>query len=155
MHRQLLKTAIRNTVLAAIFIPNIGNIYLFSSSKQLAKLAGVAPHEHSSIKSKRQYLNMLGDRALHSALYTLVLNLVQEKYNPIMYNYYQSKQHSGKKKIQALTDVMRRLVKIVYRMMQDKTAYRSPAPLEEDARQAKGHNPISESCFSQFIRAML
>ncbi|MFJ8266896.1 IS110 family transposase [Peribacillus asahii] len=122
-----------DTILAATFIANIGDIHRFTSSKQLAKLAGVAPYEHSSGQSKRNYSNKLGNRTLHSAFYTLALIHVQKKYNPIMYNYYQSKQHSGKKKKQALTYVMRRLVNIVFRMMRDKTAYKPPAPLEEEA----------------------
>jgi transposase len=122
-----------DTVLAATFIANIGDISRFPKANKLAKLAGIAPLEHSSGESQRNYSNKLGNRELNKAFYSLALTQIRENMNPIMHNYYQKKIKEGRKKKQAMVYVERRLVNIVFSIMKNKTPYRQPVHEEETA----------------------
>ncbi|TXL67462.1 IS110 family transposase [Cerasibacillus terrae] len=121
-----------DTVLAATFIANIGDINRFSKSSKLAKIAGIAPIEHSSGETSKQYANKLGNRELNNAFYSLSLTQIRKDINPIMYEYYQKKIKEGRKKKQAMVYVERRLVNIVYRIMKDKVPYMQPEPKVEE-----------------------
>ncbi|MFJ7848229.1 IS110 family transposase [Peribacillus sp. NPDC097224] len=122
-----------DTVLAATFIANIGDVNRFPKANKLAKLAGIAPLEHSSGESQRNYLNKLGNRELNKAFYSLALTQIRKNMNPIMYEYYQSKIKEGRKKKQAMVYVERRLVNIVFSIMKTKTPYRQPVLENESA----------------------
>ncbi|MCP3761228.1 IS110 family transposase [Domibacillus sp. A3M-37] len=115
-----------DTVLAATLIANIGDISRFSRSDKLAKLAGIAPLEHSSGESQRNYSNKLGNRELNKAFYSLALTQIRKNMNPIMHDYYQKKIKEGRKKKQAMVYVERRLVNIVFSIMKNKIPYRQP-----------------------------
>ncbi|MGE8080540.1 transposase [Peribacillus loiseleuriae] len=122
-----------DTVLAATFIANIGDVTRFPKANKLAKLAGIAPLEHSSGASQRNYSNKLGNRELNKAFYALALTKIRKNMNPIMYEYYQSKIKEGRKKRQAMVYVERRLVNIVFSIMKNKTPYRQPVLENESA----------------------
>lgn len=121
-----------DTVLAATFIANIGDINRFKHNSQIAKLAGIAPIEHSSGESQNRYTNKLGNRELNTAFYSLALTQIRQGINPLMYEYYQKKIKEGRKKKQAMVYVARRLVSIVFSIMKTKQPYRQPpTPLVE------------------------
>lgn len=120
-----------DTVLAATFIANIGDINRFSKSSQLAKIAGIAPIEHSSGQTSKQYANKLGNRELNNAFYALALTQIRKDVNPIMHEYYQKKINEGRKKKQAMVFVERRLVNIVFSIMKNKRPYVQPEPKED------------------------
>uniref|UniRef100_UPI0011430537 transposase n=1 Tax=Paenibacillus sp. tmac-D7 TaxID=2591462 RepID=UPI0011430537 len=123
-----------DTVLAAIFIANIGDIKRFKNDSQLAKLAGIAPFEHSSGESINRYSNKLGNRELNNAFYALALTQIRKSINPIMHEYYQKKIKEGRKKKQAMVYVARRLVRILFNMMKNMTPYsQPPVPVEPEA----------------------
>ncbi len=118
-----------NTVMAAEFISEIGDIQRFSSPDKLAKYSGIAPVSYSSGQTDRLLSNRLGDRRLHQLFFLLAVTVTsgrQKLNNEIFYNYYKKKLSEGKTTKQALKSVMRRLVNIIYHMMKDKTAYRQP-----------------------------
>jgi transposase len=115
-----------DTVLAATFIANIGDINRFKNSNKLANIAGIAPNSHSSGETKRHYANKLGNRELNTAFYNLALSQIRNTVNPIMHEYYQQKIKEGRKKKQAMVYVARRLVNIVFRIMKDKNEYIQP-----------------------------
>lgn len=122
-----------DTVLAATFIANIGDITRFPRQTKLAKLAGIAPLEHSSGESQRNYSNKLGNRKLNKAFYCLALTQIRKDMNPIMHEYYQNKIKEGSKKKQAMIYVERRLVNIVFSIMKNKTPYKQLVLEDESA----------------------
>jgi transposase len=87
-----------DTVLAATFIANISGINRFKSANKVAKIAGVAPIEHSSGETSKQYANKIGNRDLNTAFYSLALTQIRKDINPIMYQYYQKKIKEGRKR---------------------------------------------------------
>jgi transposase len=115
-----------DTVLAATFIANIGDINRFTNSNKAAKIAGIAPIENSSGETSKQYANKLGNRELNKAFYSLALTLIRKDINPIIYEYYQKKIKEGRKKKQAMVYVRRRFVNILYRIMKDKVSHVQP-----------------------------
>ncbi|QGG48879.1 IS110 family transposase [Heliorestis convoluta] len=125
-----------DTVLAATLIASIGDINRFSNSGKLAKLAGIAPYEHSSGQSVKKYSNKLGNRELHKAFYAMTLTHIRKEANPIMYEYYQKKIAEGRKKKQAMVCVMRRLVNIVYSVMKHKRPYEQPTRCQDEQNSA-------------------
>jgi transposase len=72
-----------DTVIAATFIANIGDINHFKNSNKLANIAGIAPNSHSSGETKRHYANKLGNRELNTAFYNLALSQIRKTVNPI------------------------------------------------------------------------
>ena len=80
-----------------------------------------------------------GNRKLYDVFYNLAVQQVQVSKgnkiprNPVFYAYYNQKQSEGKSKSQALLCIMRRLVRIVYGMMKNKTAYILPRMPETKA----------------------
>jgi transposase len=122
-----------DTVLAATIIANTGDISRFPNAKKLARLTGIAPLEHSSGQSHKNFSNKLGNRELNSAFYSLALTQIRKDINPIMYDYYQKKIKEGRQKKQAMVYVERRLVNIVYSIMKNKTPYRQPEQVEQSA----------------------
>ncbi|MGY0692493.1 transposase [Virgibacillus sp. FSP13] len=121
-----------DTVLAATFVANIGDINRFSKSSKLARISGIAPLENSSGESTNQYANKLGNRELNKAFYSLALTQIRKEINPIMYEYYQKKIKEGRKKKQAMVYVERRLVNIVFSIMKKKEPYVQPEPKIEE-----------------------
>lgn len=87
-----------DTVLAATIIANIGDIKRFPNANKLARLTGIAPLEHSSGQSHKNFSNKLGNRELNSAFYSLALTQMRKDINPIMYDYYQKKIKEGGKR---------------------------------------------------------
>ncbi|MGM0219152.1 IS110 family transposase [Enterococcus sp. AZ126] len=119
-------------VTACALVGHIGDIHRFSSADKLANYAGVAPLRFSSagkgkdVKNKSQ-----GNRKLYSTLYFLAIQQIYltnkgEPRNPVFRAYFERKVSEGKTKIQALLCIMRKLVKIIYSMMKQKTVYKLP-----------------------------
>ncbi|GIO67641.1 hypothetical protein J21TS3_24620 [Paenibacillus cookii] len=73
-----------------------------------------------------------GNRKPYDTFYNLAVQQVQVckgskiPRNPVFYAYYNQKLKEGKSKSQALLCIMRRLVRIIYGMMKNKTAYIIP-----------------------------
>ncbi len=78
-----------------------------------------------------------GNRKLYDTFYNLAVQQVQVckgskiPRNPVFYTYYNQKLNEGKSKAQALLCIMRRLVRIIYGMMKNKTAYIMPDQSKE------------------------
>lgn len=122
-----------DTVLAATLIANIRDISRFQKANKLAKLAGIAPLEHSFGESQRNYSSKLGNRELNKAFYSLALTQIRKEMNTIMHENYQKKIKEGRKKKQAMVYVERRLVNIVFTIMKNKTPYRLPVKDDQSA----------------------
>jgi transposase len=128
-----------DTVTAAALISKIGDIRRFKNSDKLARFSGIAPVKFSSAGKGTNKKSKQGNRGLHGVFYFLAIQQIQVAKgsklprNPVFYEYYQRKVQEGKTKVQALIYVMRRLVNIIYGMMKNKTAYRMPTLLKEEA----------------------
>ena len=134
-----------DTVLAASFIAEIGDITRFSTPAKLARYAGVAPVTYASGKSDVQFANQRGNRVLHALFYHLAVLVTMTAgknkriINPFFYHYYHWKISEGKTKAQALKCVQRRLVNILWSMMTRQTEYLNPPaenyPVKEEAKE--------------------
>jgi len=60
------------------------------------------------------------------------INTKGQARNPVMLAYYERKISEGKTKIQAMICIMRRLVRIIFSMMKNKTAYQMAELKEAD-----------------------
>lgn len=123
-------------VLGAKIISEIGNINRFSSSDKLARYAWIAPVSVSSGKKEKEIYNKYGNRKLNSYIYVVAcVNINQgcknakRICNPIFLDYYLKKLSEGKTKHQAILQVMRRIINIIYGMMRNRTEYIHPKEL--------------------------
>ena len=129
-------------VLGAKIISEIGNIDRFPSADKLARYAGIAPVSYSSGSKDKNVNNKYGNRKLNSYLYILACihinpggRGIKRVRSPIFYDYYQKKISEGKTKHQAILQVMRRLVNILYGLMKNRTEYIHPKELAEQLEQ--------------------
>ena len=131
-----------DTITAAKFIKEIGDISRFQSAGALAKFAGIAPVTYASGASNMQFANSRGNRRLNKLFFHLAiksamllggpghLNGDRMKMNAFFYDYFAKKISEGKTKRQALKCVQRRLVNIVFRVMKHNIPYDNP-PVEK------------------------
>ncbi|AMA72259.1 transposase [Aneurinibacillus sp. XH2] len=121
-----------DTVTASAFIAEIGDIHRFTNSDKLARYAGIAPVRMGSGGKETIQKSKKGNRELYTIFYNLAVQQIhickgsKTPRNPVFYEYYQKKLAEGKTKQQALICIMRRLVNIIYGMMENKTAYIMP-----------------------------
>lgn len=123
------------TATSSALIAEIGDIHRFSNSDKLARYAGIAPIKMGSGGKETMKKTKQGNRKLYDTFYNLAVQQVQVckgskiPRNPVFYAYYNQKLKEGKSKSQALLCIMRRLVRIIYGMMKNKTAYIMPEQL--------------------------
>lgn len=128
-----------DTVTSSALIAEIGDIHRFKNSDKLAKYAGIAPIRMGSGGKETMKKTKQGNRKLYDIFYNLSVQQVQVSKgskiprNPVFYAYYNRKLSEGKSKSQALLCIMRRLVRIIYGMMKNKTAYIMPNQPETKA----------------------
>jgi transposase len=121
-----------DTVTSSALIAEIGDIHRFATSDKLARYAGIAPIKMGSGGKETMKKTKQGNRKLYDTFYNLAVQQVQVckgskiPRNPVFYAYYNQKLKEGKSKSQALLCIMRRLVRIIYGMMKNKTAYIIP-----------------------------
>ncbi|MFC9775337.1 IS110 family RNA-guided transposase [Paenibacillus chitinolyticus] len=122
-----------DTVTAANFVAEIGDISRFGSSDKLARFAGIAPVLIGSGDKHKDHKCRQGNRELHQLFYQLACRQIgvkrgsKEPNNPHFYAYYQRKQSEGKTKIQAIICLMRKLTNIIYSLMKNKSEYNMPS----------------------------
>ena len=118
--------------MACALVGYVGDINRFSSSDKLANYSGVAPVCFSSAGKGRTIQNKTREnRELYAVLYFWAIQQIYQTNkgdarNPVLRAYYEKKVSEGKTKMQSLICVMRRLVTIIYHMMNKKTAYILP-----------------------------
>ncbi|TKI56488.1 IS110 family transposase [Brevibacillus antibioticus] len=127
-----------STVTAAELIAEIGDISRFSSADKLANFAGIAPVQHSSGNKQKSKKSKLGNRSLYDIFYNLAIRQLgvsraKKPNHPVYHAYYERKLAEGKTKWQAIICVMRKLVKVIYSMMKNKTEYKMPVLTEQAA----------------------
>ena len=121
-----------DTVTSSALIAEIGDIHRFVNSDKLARYAVIAPIKMGSGGKETMKKTKQGNRKLYDIFYYLAVQQVQVckeskiPRNPVFYAYYNQKLSEGKSKSQALLCIMRRLVRIIYCMMKNKTAYIMP-----------------------------
>lgn len=112
-------------------VAEIGDIWRFSSSEKLAQYAGIAPMCYGSAGKNRDYATKHGNRRLQATLYYLAIQQIQispsgKPRNPYFRNFYEQKLQEGKCPKQALICISRKLIKIIYSMLKNKTNYEMP-----------------------------
>ena len=115
---------------AVHIIAEVGDVNRFSNSDKLARFAGTAPVMFSSAGKGKEQRCRQGNRRMNAILYFLAVQQVQlhsvskKPRNPAFRAYFEKKLKEGKTKPQALTSITRRLIRILYNMMKNKTEYR-------------------------------
>lgn len=126
-------------VTAAELVAEIGDIHRLSSPDKLARFAGIAPITVGSGNKHRNYKSKQGNRELHDTIKALAIRQIavtrtkKEPRNPYFYAYYEQKIAAGKTKQQAIVCIMRKLVNVIYKLMQTKAAYVIPVVPSKEA----------------------
>lgn len=109
-------------ITAACIIGEIGDFSHFDNSSELLKFAGLNLYEISSGKHKgERRISKRGRSLLRKFLFFLALNTV--KRNGIMYERYQKYIKNGKSKIKSIVAIERRLLRVLFALVRDKSKY--------------------------------
>ncbi len=132
-------------IMSMKLIAEIGDIRRFKSSEKLAQYAGIAPTPYGSAGKNKDYATKQGNRRLQATIYYLAVQQIQispsgKPRNPYFRNYYEQKLLEGKNPKQALICISRKLVKVIYSMLKNKTSYAMPEVLESK------EDKVSDSC---------
>jgi transposase len=103
------------TLTAAKLIAEVAGIDRFSSDRQLAKLAGVAPLDASSGKQQRHRLNRKGNRQLNLALHRIAIT--QARVHAPARLYLARRETEGKTRKEALRALKRHLARRIHRLL--------------------------------------
>ena len=109
-----------STVVAARLLGELGCIPRIHSAAALASLAGIAPVAVSSGSRHGHRVNCGGNRQLHRAIH--VIALTQRRCEPLAQAYYAKKRAEGKTGRAAMRCLKRRLVDVLYRLVQQQTS---------------------------------
>ncbi len=117
-----------NLITASHLISEIGDINRFPNADKLASFAGISPVKFSSAGKGEDKRSRQGNRILNSIFYFLAIQMIQVSKNgtprnDAFHEYFNRKISEGKSKPQALVCIQRRLVRIIYGMMKNKTPY--------------------------------
>jgi len=103
-------------------IGEVGDFEAIRTQDALIKLAGLNLCENSSGKRKgRICISKMGRALLRKILFFMAINVVKE--GRILHDYYQKLIKKGKFKMKALVAVMRKLLKIIFALVRNKTYY--------------------------------
>lgn len=116
---------------AAMLLSEIGNINRFKSDNQLAKFCGIAPVSIGSAGKGKEESSEGGNRLLRATFYfmavgSITVNKEDQARHPLFRDYFLRRLMEGKTKSQALTCIMRQLVRIVFSMMKNKSEWKQP-----------------------------
>jgi len=111
---------------AAKIIAEVAGVGRFRSEAALAMHAGAAPLECSSGAWQRHRLSRIGNRQLNAALHRIAVT--QLRVHPPAQAYLTRLQATGKSKREALWVLKRRLVRVIYNLLQADLHQARPAP---------------------------
>jgi transposase len=126
-------------ITASHIISEIGDISRFPSSDKLARFCGTAPVLFSSAGKGKEQRSRQGNRRMNAILYFLAIQQVhihsvsKKPRNPVFRDYFLKKVAEGRSKPQALTSITRKLIRVLYGMMKNKTEYQMPELLNSSA----------------------
>lgn len=119
-------------VTVAGIIGEVADFNAFHSQKAILKLAGLNLFEVSSgIHKGIRRISKRGRSRLRKILYFAALNVVRK--GGILHQYYQKLINRGMLRIKALTAVMRKLLRIMFALVRDKTTYNREYSLKKAA----------------------
>jgi transposase len=115
-------------VAAAELLVGIGDVNRFATSDKLARYAGIAPKEWTSNNKGKKTRSAHGERQLHRTFFRLAVVQIHrtrkgEAFCPESRAYFEKKVGEGKSKKAALTNLMRVLVRVVWRMLREQAPY--------------------------------
>ena len=116
---------------AGMLISEIGNIARFPNEKQLARFSGISPTSIGSADKGFEQSSLGGNRRLRATFYFLAVGMIivskeDEARHPLFRDYFLRKLMEGKTKSQAITCIMRQLIRIVFSMMKNKSEFKIP-----------------------------
>jgi transposase len=137
---QLLSLPGCGTLTAAKLLAEVASIDRFSSDRQLAKLAGVAPLDASSGKQQRHRLNRKGNRQLNLALHRIAIT--QARVHAPARSYLARREAEGKTRKEALRALKRHLARRIHRLLS------MPAVHVDRGTRIQLNAPISVPCLT-------
>ena len=109
-------------VTAAGLIGEVGDFREFGTISEITKLAGLDLFEISSGKHKgRRRISKRGRPLMRKLLYFAAINVV--RINGILHEPYQQMLSNGMPKVKALIAIARKLLRIIFALARDNTAY--------------------------------
>jgi len=121
-----------STVIAAGIIGEVADFSAFHSAKALVKLAGLTLYEVSSGMHKgKKRTTKRGRALLRKLLYFAALNVVKK--DGILHAYYQRLIDRGMLRMKAVVAVMRKLLRIMFALVRDKTVYNTEYSIKKAA----------------------
>jgi transposase len=111
----------KETALKAIAI--LQDVNRFKSGKQVEAFAGLNPRRHESGSSirKRAVISKIGHAGLRKALYFPAI--VAKEYNPVIKNFCERLEKSGKEKMVIICAAMRKLLRIIFGVLKSKKPF--------------------------------
>jgi transposase len=108
---------------ASVILGEIGDIFRFSSARELAAYAGLTPREHSSGTSVRgkTRLSKTGNGRLRKALYMPAL--VAKRWNPVIATFCERLEDRNKAKMAVVGAAMRKLLHIVFGVLKHRQRF--------------------------------
>ena len=119
-------------IITAAIIGEVGDIRKYDCAQQLQKLSGLNLYEISSGKQKGQrHITKRGRHLLRKMLYYAALNVTKK--NGILHDAYNNHLNKKMTKTQALTAISRKMIRIIYALVRDRSEYITEFNINKDA----------------------
>ena len=115
-------------VVAARVLADVGDIARFADRNRFASWTGTAPLDASSGEQNRHRLSRAGNRRVNHVLH--IVAITQLRYHTDGRAYYRRKRAEGKKPLEALRCLKRRISDVIYRQLLDDAAPTIPSQAE-------------------------
>jgi transposase len=102
-------------VVAARILADVGDVRRFADRNRFASWTGTAPLDASSGEQNRHRLSRAGNRRVNHMLH--IAAVTQLRHDPVGRAYYQRKRADGKKPMEAMRCLKRRISDAVYRQL--------------------------------------
>jgi len=119
-------------IITAAIIGEVGDIRKYDCAQQLQKLSGLNLYEISSgIQKGQRHITKRGRRLLRKMLYYAALNVTKK--NGILHDTYNNHLRKKMTKTQALTAISRKIIRIIYALVRDRSEYSTEYNIHKDA----------------------
>ena len=102
-------------VVAARILADVGDVARFADRNRFASWTGTAPLDASSGEQTRHWLSRAGNRRVNHMIH--IAAVTQLRHHPVGRGYYQRKRAEGKKPLEAMRCLKRRITDAVYRQL--------------------------------------
>ena len=130
-------------VVAARVLADVGDVTRFADRNRFASWTGTAPLDASSGEQNRHRLSRAGNRRMNHMIHIAAIS--QIRLDTDGRAYYRRKRAEGKKPLEAIRCLKRRISDAIYRQLLDDAARRQPARVREGTA-GRLKNPARSTC---------